>query len=70
MEQDNYYTTEINKERANQDLNFHAMLKLIAPANEDQFIQLYVSHTLSSERLGRLTNERSNEILHADKVGA
>lgn len=68
MEQDNYYTQEIQKERENQDLNFRAMIKLVAPANEDEFISLYVSHTISSERLGRLTNERTNEIINKERV--
>jgi predicted secreted protein len=70
MDQESYYRTEINKERTKLDLDFRALMKLIAPANEDQAIALYVSITVSAERQGRLTNELAREILNNEKVGA
>lgn len=70
MDQENYYRTEIDKERTKQDLDFRALMKLIAPTNEDQAISLYVSIVYSAQRQGRLTNELANEILNSEKVGA
>ena len=65
-----YYESEISKERENQDIAYRALMKLIAPANEDQARTLYYEIARSSERQGWLISNQIDLKLREEKVSA